>query len=48
MVAKLESTDSSNRIEGIATSDVRLKKLMDKKRLRKIAVKKKFLAIVMF
>ena len=31
VVAKIESTDSSNRIEGIATSDVRLKKLMDQK-----------------
>lgn len=30
-VAKIESTDSSNRIEGIATSDDRLKKLMDQK-----------------
>lgn len=30
-VAKIESTDSSNRIEGIATSDSRLKKLMDEK-----------------
>lgn len=30
-VAKIESTDSSNRIEGIATSDDRLKKLMAEK-----------------
>lgn len=30
-VAKIESTDSSNRIEGIATSDARLKKLMNQK-----------------
>lgn len=48
VVAKIESTDSSNRIEGITTSDARLKKLMDQKTTRKIAVKKKFLAIVMF
>lgn len=30
-VAKIESTDSSNRIEGIATSDARLKQLMSQK-----------------
>lgn len=34
-VAKIESTDSSNRIEGIATSDDRLKKLMDQKTMPK-------------
>lgn len=34
-VAKIESTDSSNRIEGIATSDVRLKQLMDQKTMPK-------------
>ena len=31
VVAKIESTDSSNRIEGIATSNLRLKKLMEQK-----------------
>ena len=34
-VAKIESTDSSNRIEGIATSDVRLKQLMNQKTMPK-------------
>jgi len=48
MVAKIESTDSSNRIEGIATSDARLKKLMDQKTTPKNRVKKRSLAIVMF
>lgn len=40
-VARIQSTDASNRIEGISTSDSRLNDLVSRKSHRAIAMKKK-------
>ena len=40
-LAKIQSTEASNAIEGIRTTDTRLKKIFNKKQLLKIEVKKK-------
>lgn len=37
----MQSTEASNAIEGIRTTDTRLKKIVNKKQLLKIEVKKK-------
>lgn len=44
-VAKIQSTKSSNAIEGISTSDGRLAELMKKKVCQEIEMKKKYMAI---
>lgn len=41
IIAKIQSTESSNEIEGIRTTNTRLKQLVNKKQLLKIELKKK-------
>ena len=40
-IAKIQSTESSNAIEGIVTTNTRIKQLVQKKRLLKTEMKKK-------
>lgn len=46
-VAKIQSTEASNRIEGIITTDDRLKKIVRDKTMPKLAVKKRLLDTAM-
>lgn len=47
-VAKIQSTKSSNAIEGISTNDTRLEKLMNKKANLRIETKKRYMVTEKF
>lgn len=47
-IAKIQSTESSNKIEGIVTTNTRIKQLVQEKLLQKTEMKKRLWAIVMF
>lgn len=46
-LSKIQSTEASNAIEGIRTTDIRLKKLLMRKQLLKIEMRKKLQGIEM-